>query len=318
MPTPLRVLILEDVSDEAVILLHHLREAGFDPTWKRVETELAYCDELDQDDPIWQVILADFSLPQFSALRALYLLKARALTIPFIVVTGVINEEVAVECMNRGAADYLLKDRLARLGPAVRRVLEEKRLRDEKRHVEAELRRSETILNTVLGSSSDGVQPQTRHRSLRILMAEDNLVNQKVTLRMLERLGYTADVVVNGREVLEALERSWYDVILMDVQMPEMDGLEATRQVVARYEVLERPRIIAVTANALAGDRQRCLDAGMDDYVSKPVRLKDLDRALRLCLPLEHGLPLRAARPGQQMGLSSPGRRKTAGWNGVT
>ena len=120
---------------------------------------------------------------------------------------------------------------------------------------------------------------------LRILLAEDNQVNQKVALRLLERLGHSADVAANGQEVLEALERGRYDVILMDVQMPEMDGLEASRQIGARYEASERPRIIAMTANAMAGDRKRCLDAGMDDYLSKPVRLEDLDTVLRRCLP---------------------------------
>ena len=127
----------------------------------------------------------------------------------------------------------------------------------------------------------------TRHAPLRILMAEDNPINQKVLLRLLERLGYTADVVGDGREVLEALERTTYDVILMDIQMPEMNGLEATRQICARYAAAERPRIVAVTANAMAGDRERGLAAGMDDYLSKPVRLEELGAALRRCLPSE-------------------------------
>lgn len=115
---------------------------------------------------------------------------------------------------------------------------------------------------------------------LRILLAEDNLVNQKVALMMLERLGYRADVAANGHEVLAALQRQSYDVILMDVQMPEMDGLEATRRVRAEIESYRQPRIIAMTANALQGDRERCLEAGMDDYISKPVQIRDLVAAL--------------------------------------
>jgi PAS domain S-box-containing protein len=114
---------------------------------------------------------------------------------------------------------------------------------------------------------------------LRILLAEDNVVNQKVALRTLERLGYRADVAANGLEVLTALARQTYDLILMDMQMPEMDGLEATRQICQRWPST-RPRIIAMTANAMQGDRELCLDAGMDDYVSKPVRIEDLVAAL--------------------------------------
>lgn len=113
--------------------------------------------------------------------------------------------------------------------------------------------------------------------SLRILVAEDNLVNQKVALRMLERLGYRADVAANGREVLEAVQRQPYDLVLMDVQMPEMDGLEATRQI-RRHESAGngRMRIIAMTAYAFPADLDRCLEAGMDGFITKPIRMEEL------------------------------------------
>ena len=122
-------------------------------------------------------------------------------------------------------------------------------------------------------------QMAQRH-PLHILLAEDNIVNQKVTARILERLGYRADIVANGYEVIEALERQRYDVVLMDVQMPEMDGLEAARRICRRWPKEERPRLIAMTAYALEGDREWCLAAGMEDYITKPVRIEELVDAL--------------------------------------
>ncbi|OCR02667.1 hypothetical protein BCD67_15905 [Oscillatoriales cyanobacterium USR001] len=122
---------------------------------------------------------------------------------------------------------------------------------------------------------------------LRILLAEDNLVNQKVALRLLERLGYRADIAGNGLEVLEALQRQIYDVVLMDMQMPEMDGLEASRYINQHWPTHQRPRIIAITANAMQGDREKCLAAGMDDYITKPIQLEELGFALSHCQSLE-------------------------------
>ena len=121
---------------------------------------------------------------------------------------------------------------------------------------------------------------------LRILLADDNVVNQKVATRMLERLGYRADLAANGLEVLQAVERQMYDLIFMDVQMPEMDGIEASRQIHKRIPVERLPRIIAMTAHALQGDRERFLAEGMDDYLSKPVQFKDMIRALQGSMPL--------------------------------
>ncbi len=132
-------------------------------------------------------------------------------------------------------------------------------------------------------------QLKTELPPLRILVAEDNKVNQMVALRILEKLGYRGDIAANGLEVLDAVQRQPYDVILMDMQMPEMDGITATREVTQLFQGLKkpRPRIIAMTANAMESDRQLCLDAGMDDYVSKPIHLEELVRALRQCQPLQ-------------------------------
>ena len=121
---------------------------------------------------------------------------------------------------------------------------------------------------------------------LKILIAEDNIVNQKVITNILKRLGYRADVVANGLEVLENLRRQSYDLILMDVQMPEMDGLTATRQIRTLWDTPHgnfqgnSPHIIAMTANAMKGDQEKCLDAGMDDYLSKPINRGKLQELL--------------------------------------
>ncbi|MDQ1089698.1 two-component regulator propeller domain-containing protein [Siphonobacter sp. SORGH_AS_1065] len=113
---------------------------------------------------------------------------------------------------------------------------------------------------------------------LRILIAEDNIFNQKVATRTLGKLGYVIDIAINGLEVLSMLEQKSYDVIFMDVQMPEMDGLEATQQV--RKMKIAQPQIIAMTANALTGDREMCLQAGMNDYISKPIQITELKNSL--------------------------------------
>ena len=124
---------------------------------------------------------------------------------------------------------------------------------------------------------------------LHILLAEDNAVNQKLVLRLLERMGYRADVAANGLEVLTALGRQPYDVVLMDVQMPELDGLAATRQIRMQWPASRQPRIIAMTANAMQGDREACLDAGMDDYISKPIQVQELQTALERAVAPTNG-----------------------------
>jgi PAS domain S-box-containing protein len=142
---------------------------------------------------------------------------------------------------------------------------------------------------------------------LRILVAEDNTVNQQLAALLLKKIGYRADIVGNGLEALEALERRTYDVVLMDVQMPEMDGLEASRRMHRQWPKGKRPRIIAVTANALAEERETCLAAGMDDYVSKPIRMDKLVTALGRCRPVADATPLTmpAAGPSSQRGVEA-------------
>ncbi|HVE15750.1 MAG TPA: response regulator, partial [Chthoniobacterales bacterium] len=150
MGTPLRVLLVEDSPDDAELALRELRRAGFDPDWERVETEAVYLDRLH--DGI-DIILSDFQMPEFDGMRALRVLKELHLDIPFILISGTIGEEVAVQAMKQGATDYLLKDRLARLGPAVTHAIEESRLRKDRRTARETL----ALRERALGEASQGV-----------------------------------------------------------------------------------------------------------------------------------------------------------------
>ncbi|MGC4071815.1 MAG: ATP-binding protein [Nibricoccus sp.] len=143
-------------------------------------------------------------------------------------------------------------------------------------------------LQSLFGATPDSIPPfagaerlLAHEIPLDILLAEDNPVNQKVALRYLERLGYRADFVGNGLEALNTLEARSYHLVLMDLQMPEMDGLEASRQIRLRLPASRQPKIIALTANALQGDRELCLNAGMDDYITKPVKLHEIADIIR-------------------------------------
>jgi CheY-like chemotaxis protein len=140
--------------------------------------------------------------------------------------------------------------------------------------------------NVRAASSVSPVEPTFAERlPLRLLLADDNVVNQKVGAGLLKRLGYSVDIVTNGAEVLDALDTSTYDVIFLDVQMPEMNGYEAARRIHGRWPSHEsgRPRMIAMTSSAMKIDRDLCLQAGMDDFISKPFTVETLRAALARC-----------------------------------
>jgi PAS domain S-box-containing protein len=154
MSEPLHVLLVEDSPDDARMVLHEVRRAGFEPRFERVETEREFAARLNLEPDI---ILADYRLPQFSALDALRILTECGSAVPLIVVTGALGDEAAVECLTHGAVDYLLKDRLARLGPAVTRALHQKRLRDEQRRADERLRESEARTAAILETAVEAI-----------------------------------------------------------------------------------------------------------------------------------------------------------------
>src|SRR5882757_2905289 len=157
MSKPLNLLIVEDIQDDADLLLAALRRAGFDSKWKRVQTEPDFLAELKK---LPDIILSDYSMPQFTGLRAAELLRASGLNIPFILISGTVGEDVAVEAMRHGATDYLLKDRIVRLGSAVQRALEQQRLRTERERAEKSL----ALFRVLIDRSTDGIEvidPQT-------------------------------------------------------------------------------------------------------------------------------------------------------------
>ena len=154
MATPLNLLIVEDAADDAELMVAQLRRDGFNPTWRCVDTEADFLTELNK---LPDIVLSDLALPRFNGLRAAQLTAASGLNIPFILISGTVGEDAAVEAMKLGATDYLLKDRIARLGNAVQGALAQKRLLDERQRTDAELRWKTTLLEAQLESSLDGI-----------------------------------------------------------------------------------------------------------------------------------------------------------------
>ena len=163
MSIPLRVLILEDKLSDAELSVLELRKSGFEPDWQRVEAEPDYLAALELNPDL---ILADWSMPQFSGLRALQLMRERGMDIPFVIVSGSIGEEAAIEAIRQGASDYVSKDRQARLGQAVAHALEQKLLREEKRQADQALRANEDHYRILAKASQDMIFIIGRHGTI--------------------------------------------------------------------------------------------------------------------------------------------------------
>ena len=257
-----RVLVVDDNATNRRIVTVHLDTWGM-PS-RATESPLEALEWLRAGER-FDVAILDMHMPEMDGValaRALRPLPAGA-SLPLILFTSLGRREARAE--DEGFAAYLHKPiKPSQLFDALVSVLA-----DQPIHVAA---------RGATGRELD--QGLAERHPLRILLAEDNVVNQKVALRLLGQMGYRADVAANGLEAIEAVARQTYDVVLMDVQMPELDGFEASREINRRWPGGQRPRIVAMTANAMQGDRELCAAAGMDDYVAKPIRVEELVGAL--------------------------------------
>jgi len=263
-----RVLIVDDNATNRLILIRQAKSWGMQPKAAASgEEALTWIDAGDKFD----FAILDMQMPEMDGVMLASELQVQRNIgdMPLILLTSLggledVPEDVAFSArLSKPIKSSLLFDGIATA------------ISQKSKGELIEPRRDEPVFDENMG----------KHHPLHILLAEDNLINQKVATRILEKLGYRADIAANGLEVLAALKRQHYDVVLMDVQMPEMDGVEATQTILKEYPTEERPRIVAMTAHAMEGDRERYLRVGMDDYVSKPIRLPDLVAALQRCQP---------------------------------
>ena len=270
-----RVLIVDDNATNRRILMLQTEKWGMNP--RETERPREALTWIQNGEPFDLAIL-DLQMPEMDGVmltREIRKLRDKK-SLPIILLTSLGRREVGAEDVEFAA--YLTKplkpsalfDALAGLF-APRSLL-------------SHLGEANGVARNVPSPKADSSRPFMdaelgKRHPLRILLAEDNAVNQKLALRILEQMGYRADVASNGMEAVESIQRQTYDVILMDVQMPEMDGLDATREI-RKLADATQPHIIAMTANALEGDREMCLAAGMDDYISKPIRVNELVAAL--------------------------------------
>jgi PAS domain S-box-containing protein len=257
-----RALVVDDNDTNRRILTTHFAAWGM--LARATGSPLEALEWIRSGEP-FDIGILDMHMPEMDGVALARSIREHAAAVPppLVLFTSLGRREAQIE--SEGFAAYLHKPiKPSQLFDALVSVLAEQPV-----HVAArETPRSELAPD------------MARRHPLRILLAEDNVVNQKVALRLLGQMGYRADVAANGLEAIDAVGRQIYDVVLMDVQMPELDGFEASREINRRWPGDRRPRIVAMTANAMQGDRELCAAAGMDDYVAKPVRIEELVAAL--------------------------------------
>lgn len=256
-----RILVVDDNATNREIVSRQARSWGMEPVAVELPSEaLALIEAGERFD----VAVLDMLMPELDGIALAREIRRHRHELPLLLLTS-LGRLPGARSATEFAAQLAKPLKASQLYDALMRVLAEQATAPEP-----------------VASDPDGKPVMS---SLRILLAEDNAVNQKVALLLLERLGFRADVAWNGLEVLEALERHPYDVVLMDVQMPELDGLDTSRRIGECFPPEARPRIIAMTANAMLEDREACFGAGMDDYVAKPINPDALAEALRRVHP---------------------------------
>ncbi|MEH2191827.1 MAG: GAF domain-containing protein [Nostoc sp.] len=274
-----RLLVVDNNATNCKIIYHQATGWGMQVDQAdSVEAALIAIQEACEQGNSYDVILVDMRMSQTSGMTLEGQIKANSAIaqIPLIVVTSIDQRAQLQRAAKIGFSAYLVKPvKSSRLLDTIVTILKTQPKRQagaKGKILEATKEISSTETSSIFTSSYP--HPSTQSK-LRILLAEDNLVNQKVALKQLQSLGYKADVVANGQEVLQLLEKIPYDLILMDCQMPILDGLETTKEIHRWQEdafaLRRRPVVIAMTANAMKEDEQMCLNAGMDDYLSKPV-----------------------------------------------
>jgi PAS domain S-box-containing protein len=246
-----------------------------------IAAALKVIQQADEQGKSYDVALVDMQISQTNGMAIAEQIKANSAIaeIPLIMLTSTNQRDEVQQALKIGFAAYLVKPiKPSRLLDTIMTILETQP--ESESGVTEEVQNTET--SAILTFSSPNLSTKSK---LRILLAEDNLVNQKVALKQLQSLGYKADVVANGKEVLQLLEKIPYDLILMDCQMPILDGLETTKEIhrwqeEGTFALRRRPVVIAMTANAMKEDEQMCLNAGMDDYLRKPVFKEELAQTL--------------------------------------
>ena len=260
-----KVLIVDDNRTNRIILKTQVENWGMIPRAMESPDEAL---ELIAAGEIFDVAILDYRMPVMDGINLASEIRRfeNGKELPIIILTSVGKKEGLPEFRNLNLSAFITKPvKYSQLYDCFVSVLS---VKDKTQSEKLKIR---PMIDNELGHK----------RPLRILLAEDNVVNQKVASKILEKLGFRADVAANGYEVLEALRKISYDVVLMDIFMPDMDGIEATHMIIEMFNKNLRPKIIAMTANAMQGDKEKCIEAGMDDYISKPVKVEELYEILK-------------------------------------